>query len=87
MISISAYGLTIHIQMLHLTLPHLALQKTERVDDWLINEMLRAVSLSLVNANLFEFISAESNLTVLGIEIDKKESVTLTHKSLMILVS
>ncbi|KAF9668248.1 hypothetical protein SADUNF_Sadunf15G0109300 [Salix dunnii] len=48
--------------------------KTERVDDWLINEMLRAVSLSLVKASLFVFISAESNLTLLGIEIDKKES-------------
>lgn len=78
MISISAFGLTIHIQMLHLISLHLALQKTERVDDWLINEMLRAVSLSLVKASLFVFIPAEFNLTLLGLN---------THKSLMILVS
>jgi len=77
-ISISAFGLTIHIQMLHLISLHLALQKTERVDDWLINEMLRAVSLSLVKASLFVFIPAEVNLTLLGLN---------THKSLMILVS
>jgi hypothetical protein len=77
-ISISAFGLTIHIQMLHLISLHHALQKTERVDDWLINEMLRAVSLSLVKASLFVFISAEFNLTLLGLN---------THKSLMILVS
>lgn len=78
MISISAFGLAIHIQMLHLISLHLALQKTERVDDWLINEMLRAVSLSLVKASLFVFIPAEFNLTLLGLN---------THKSLMILVS
>jgi hypothetical protein len=77
-ISISAFGLTIHIQMLHLISLHHALQKTERVDDWLINEMLRAVSLSLVKASPFVFISAEFNLTLLGLN---------THKSLMILVS